>query len=184
MNRNNIFSNSVTAGLDIGGESTSGILYLSTTSAGGYHFSSAWTAPSGSTIYFIKASYSESDSSSNYMSGGIVDRAHTVLWTTYTAQSNYWVDLTSNHVSSVAMYVYDAVWGGQKTITGHEVIYGSETGDSVNLTAFNLGSGGTVNVRQNWWGGSLAPADSISEYPTGLTDYSSFTGIAFTVGPR
>ena len=120
---NNIYGNSVTGGDILGMANTASTLTLTTSSAGGYHYTSVWNVPVGGKILGANLSYSESDSSSNYMSGGIASYSNTVLYSTSTAQSNHWVDLTSLQPTSIRGYVYDAVWGGSKTITISQVQY-------------------------------------------------------------
>ncbi len=186
VNYNNIFSNSVTGGLVVGGENTSSTLNYSGSTTYSTVYTPFFTAPAGYSIYWVKTSYSENDNSYNYIQGGICDQNKTSIWTTSSNVSSQWVDISAYGVNKIAMWVFDNGRGYTTTITGSEVTYGKISDPqvvSVSLTVLNTTASPRLDVTKNWWG-DLNVSQFVSEYPIGTTDYSNATGNQYTVGPR
>jgi len=196
INQNNIFSNSVTQSYEVGGENTSATLTWSGDACTGgcnvYRMSDLYTAPDGGNIQYVKVTFQDEDCpeqyswcTTNYISGGVAGNGSSshILWSRTTDVTNYWVDISSSAPESIAVFVYDTGWGSDNnSITGSTTIYGGYYTNDIGLTAMTTGSE-SLNARTNYWG-SLDVAPKISEYPSGLVDYSAFTGAAYTVGPR
>ncbi|RJO66740.1 MAG: hypothetical protein C4523_11645 [Myxococcales bacterium] len=187
INNNNIFSNAVEASFQIEEADTSAVLTWSGAACcGAYRVSEPWTAPDGGAILYTRVTYDENDYGSyNYITGGVLRGSDTgaALWSASYDCSNCWVDLADANAASISVYVYDSGWGDTQSIRADTTLYGVSRGDDIALTALSL-SGGVIDVRSNWWAGSLDPSSLISEYPVGLIDYSAFTGSAYVVGPR
>jgi hypothetical protein len=184
FNSNNIFSNAVTEALEVGSANPN-LSYSGSACCSVYRTSSTYTAPNGGSVFWVRVSYDERDNTSNaYITGGVRNSANTILWTTSSDVTNQWVDLTaSSATQSIHLYVYDTGWGDTQSISSNSAIYGNLSTADLALSGYTHGSE-VVNVRGNWWGGSLNPASLISQTRSGYFDYSGFTGQAFTVGPR
>ncbi len=189
INNNNIFSNAVINALDVGREDTSSTLRFSGSACcGTRRTSSTWTAPMGGAVQAVYVDYNESDNSTpgSYITGGLLSGA--TLYATFNRDTAQWVDLGEEGPSGVQVWVLDSGWGGTQTVTGTQAIYTyplpSDGSANVALTAWSWQAGDVYDLQSNWWGGSLNPAGLINEEPVGLINFSSFTGQAYTVGPR
>ena len=179
INWNNIYSNSTQGGTRLVAANTSSTLATSgrasyTTITSGY-----WTAPDNGEIIRVKINYSESYSD-GYVSGGIYKTGGTSVWSTSSNRSNYWVDIPSSDIHSIAVYIYNSGYTNSSyshSITGSEVVYQVSNSAGIELSASAVNN--VVDAQFNYWGIFPNALSAISMDRTDAVNMEGFVGRAF-----
>ncbi len=182
---NNIYGNSLDSGIDV----ASPALSVSTDSDYyGTKWSSAWSTPGGQKIYWIRASYSESDSSSNYVTGQITagSQGGTAVFSASSASSASFLDIESFGATKLYCGVQDYYSGSYYgTTTLEKAMYPVSNVPTV-VKATELAAAtttGQVGCTLNYWGTmDIQPRFSLGR--SDAIDFSGFTGAEYaSAGP-
>ena len=180
---NNILGNALLRGRVAGSPGIS----VSTTAGDYGTFSSApWSTPGGEEIQFVLVSYTENDSSSNYVSGSVKknDQNGATLWTSGSATTT-WADLrgqgASRIVATVADYQSSSYYGA---LTVQRALW--EQAGAVREGSFATRAE-TIDARHNYWGAFPRVLDVLTLGTPTSVNLEGFTGVPFdatwTKGP-
>ncbi|MFZ5445687.1 MAG: right-handed parallel beta-helix repeat-containing protein [Myxococcota bacterium] len=174
VNLNNIHSN---ATVGSGTVATQAISLSAATPNYSTATSSTFTAPSGQTISRVRVTYSESDYSSNYVTGRLQTGTGTTLFTFNTSTTNQWVDVPAG-TTSVRVSVTDtgASTSYTDTISATQVELLGSTGSS-DVVADTLS--GTVNLQNNYLGVFPNVLSRVTMLRNTALDLQGFTGVLF-----
>jgi hypothetical protein len=167
---NNIHSNATVAS----GSATLLTINLIASVTTGTATSSVYTAPMGRTISRARVVYSESDSTSNYITGLLQDGSGATL-NTFNTPASSWVYLPAN-TTTLRVTVTDNNWSGATdTIAVTQVeLLGTGAADVVAATI-----GGTVNMQNNYLGTFPNVSSRVSMSRDTALDLQGFTGVLF-----
>ncbi len=171
--RNNIYSNSATGTfvyttVNPGISASYGCCSSSGTT------SSTYTPPAGTAMRRIFISYDETDSSTNYVSGYLLNQSGTVI-STWNSDFSGWVVLPAN-TTSIRVRVKDSGWASTTdTITVTKVEY-EEAGVADVVSTLN---GGTVSFRENYLGTWPNVLGRVHMSSAADLDVQGFVGVTF-----
>lgn len=175
---NNIYGNSV---LEAGAYEDPGL--TATLSVYGTSTAGPYTAPGNAPIAYIRYQYSESDSSSNYYSGGVYEDAGFSKNLAFSSSSvgPLLKDIQNEQTSTLYVRVQSTTtysYSGTMTVTGVFYYKDSSSGFVKELAAIT--DSGSVSCTDNYWGLGL---EDLSDIPNRLTlarttavDYSGYVG--------
>jgi len=173
---NNIYSNSTTGTNTYDGINPSSVLTASVTccsSAG--TTSSLWTAPTGTTVRRVRLTYSESDNSTNYVSGYLINGADNSIIQTFNTSFTGWVVLPAN-ITSLRVRVRDSGWGSATDSITVNIAEVTKLGAADVAAAVNS----SVDMRRNYLGTWPNVMNRVSESSMNSLDVQGFVGAPFT----
>jgi len=166
--------------------STPGISVTTTGSDYGTFSSAPWTTPGGEEVQFVLVAYSETDSSSNYVSGYVKkdDQNGMTLWTAGSS-TTAWADLRGQGASRIVATVADYQGSSYSgTLTIQRALW--EQAGAVREGSFATRSG-TIDARHNYWGAFPRVLDVLTLGTPSSANIEGFTGVPFdgtwTKGP-
>lgn len=192
FNYSNIYGNAVLGTTIAQAFTTSSVLtasYSSCCSSTGVT-SSDYTLPNGRQARLARIAYNETDYSSNYVIGYLINATTGATIQQFNADFNGWVELPSG-VTSLRVRVRDSGYGSTTdTITVHEVL----SDEYATATAYELAAmtvSGTSDAKFNYWTPTIGEVPTkIHQARNGSVDFTGFTGAEYPsgqvtqVGPR
>jgi hypothetical protein len=150
--------------------------------------STTYTAPANKVIRRVRVSYTESDSTSNYITARLQDGSGNPL-STFNTPTATWVFLPAG-TTTVRVTVTDNNWSGATdtvTLTSLEL----EGQEAAGLEAMISTDTGSTDARFNFWTATITDVPmKVYETRVGSVDYSGYTGAEYPsgtvmqVGPR
>lgn len=178
INHNNLYGNALVTGTDLADPAQT----AATDSAfSGTRWSAGWSTPAGQRIRWIRAAYSESDSSSNYVAGmaAVGSTGGTQVFNASSATSARFVDLAAYGATKVYAGVvdnYSGLYSGTTTID--VALYAvSNVPTTVRATELVAATdGGTVDCKSNFWGTFPDVQPRFTLGRTNAIDFQNFVG--------
>lgn len=175
---NNIFENGAVGARVL---AKPGLSITSSSSASTTVTSKLWSPPKNAdgtlpTIELVRISYSENDSSSNYIRGYVLNQSQATLLSSNSGTSAHWEDIASKKATGLIVRVTDTYYSRYGTMTVHEVAYQAK---GVAREVSVITHSKKVDLRHNYLGTFPKVHAVVELNHSNAADLHGFVGVAY-----